>query len=231
MIKNKKTFSVIFIISLLQVCCLYIEEPNPPPLQDENSESGYTYDEIEYFTEIALGTEYGNNTQVIIKWNSDIRIKVNGYPNENDLKALNQVVSDINEITSDKINVSIVETNQNININFVPLSEFSICNAEPGNYGYFNCKWRDNVIYECTICVATDDVLLKEERTHMIREEITQSLGLMNDSLKYRDSIFYQGWTQTQRYSEIDRKMIEILYSDYIKPGMGKEEVEYILRK
>ena len=228
---NKKTFSVIFIISLLQVCCLYIEEPNPPPLQDENSESGYTYDEIEYFTEIALGTEYGDNTQVIRKWNSDIRIKVNGYPNENDLKALDQVVSDINEITGDKINVSIVETNQNININFVPLSEFSICNAPPGNYGYFNCKWRDNVIYECTICVATDDVLLKEERTHMIREEITQSLGLMNDSLKYRDSIFYQGWTQTQRYLEIDRKMIEILYSDYIKPGMGKEEVEYILRK
>lgn len=231
MIKNKKIFSVVFIISLLQVCCLYIEEPKPLPLQNENSESKYTYEEIEYFTEIALGTEYGDNTQVIRKWNSDIRIKVNGNPNENDLKALDLVVSDINEITGDKINVSIVATNQNINIHFVPLSEFSICNAAPGNYGYFNCKWRDDVIYECTICVATDDVLLKEERTHMIREEITQSLGLMNDSLKYRDSIFYQGWTQTQRYSEIDRKMIEILYSDYITPGMKNEEVEYILRK
>lgn len=224
-------FSIVIIFLLSSACCLYVENPKSVPIQTKDPEPRYTDKEIEYFTEIALGTEYGNNTQAIRKWGSDIRIKINGNPNEKDLEALNQVLSDINAIIGDKIKISLVRTNQNIDINFVPVSQFSKCNAVPGNYGYFNCKWRNDVIYECNICIATDEILLQEERTHMIREEITQSLGLMKDSLKYRDSIFYQGWTQTQKYSEIDKKMIEILYSDYIRPGMRKDDVEYILRK
>ncbi len=231
MVRNKIIFPLVFFVLLLSPCCLYVEEPKPIPIEIGNSQHIYTDKEIEYFTEIALGTEYGNNTQVIRKWDSDIRIKINGNPNEKDLETLNHVISEINEIIGDKISVSIVKTNQNIDINFVPLSDFSICNAAPGNYGYFNCKWRNNVIYECNICIATENNLLQEERSHMIREELTQSLGLMRDSLKYRDSIFYEGWTQTQRYSEIDRKMIEMLYSENIRPGMRKEEIEFILRK
>ena len=224
MISNKIILSCIFILCLFFPCCSFYE-------QAENSKSDYTDNEIEYFTEIALGSEYGSNVQVIRRWDSDIKIKINGNPNEKDLQTLNQVISDINEIIGDKINLSLVDSNQNIDINFVPLSDFSICNAAPGNYGYFNCKWSNNVIYECDICIATDDVLLQEERSHMIREELTQSLGLMNDSLGYRDSIFYEEWTYTQKYLEIDKKMIEILYSDKIKPGMVKQEVESVLRK
>ena len=224
MISNKILLSCIFILCLFFPCCSFYE-------QTENSKSDYTDKEIEYFTEIALGSEYGSNVQVIRRWDSDIKIKINGNPNEKDLQTLNQVISDINEIIGDKINLSLVDSNQNIDINFVPLSDFSICNAAPGNYGYFNCKWINNVIYECDICIATDDVLLQEERSHMIREELTQSLGLMNDSLEYRDSIFYEEWTYTQKYLEIDKKMIEILYSDKIKPGMVKQEVESVLRK
>jgi len=223
-ISNKIILSCIFILCLFFPCCSFYE-------QAENSKSDYTDNEIEYFTEIALGSEYGSNVQVIRRWDSDIKIKINGNPNEKDLQTLNQVISDINEIIGDKINLSLVDSNQNIDINFVPLSDFSICNAAPGNYGYFNCKWSNNVIYECDICIATDDVLLQEERSHMIREELTQSLGLMNDSLGYRDSIFYEEWTYTQKYLEIDKKMIEILYSDKIKPGMVKQEVESVLRK
>lgn len=231
MTRNKIIFPIVILVLLSSPCCLYVEEPKPIPLETGNFQPMYTDREIEYFTEIALGTEYGNNTKAIRKWDSDIRVKINGNPSEKDLETLNQVISEINEIIGDKINVSIVNSNQNIDINFVPLSDFSICNAAPGNYGYFNCKWRNNVIFECNICIATENTLLPEERSHMIREELTQSLGLMRDSLKYRDSIFYEGWTQTQRYSEIDIKMIEILYSEKIRPGMGKEEIELILRK
>lgn len=219
---------IFFIFLFLIVGCLYIEENRTIPTQESNSK--YTESEIEYFKEIALGTEYGNNQEVIRKWNTDIRIKVNGSPNERDIQTLNRVISDLNLIIGDKINISIVSDNENININFVPLSEFSICDAVPGNWGYFNTKWKNNVIYEASICIATDKLVYQEERSHMIREELTQSLGLMKDSNKYRDSIFYQGYTATQEYSQMDIKIIEILYSDEIKPGMGKEEIELILK-
>jgi hypothetical protein len=223
-------FSPIFLLCLFSVCCLAYDETTPIPEQTQNSQR-YSDKEIEYFTEIALGAEYGNNVQVIRRWNSDIRIKINGKPNEEDMESLNQVILDINSLIGDNVYLTIVTTNQNIDINFVPLSDFSVCNAESGNYGYFNCKWRNNVIYECDICIATEDSLLQEERSHMIREELTQSLGLMRDSFRYNDSIFFEGWTQTLDYSEIDRKMIEILYLDDIRPGMSKVEVERILKK
>jgi len=223
--------SIILFILVLNICCLSFDETTPINVQNENITPKYTDKEIEYFKEIAIGTEYGGNTQLIRKWDSDIKIKINGTPNQRDLSALNMTISDINDIIGDKISVYIDESNPNINIYFVPIHDFSICNAVPGNYGYFFCKWRNNIIYECDICIATDESLLQEERSHMIREELTQSLGLMKDSLRYPDSIFYERWSYTQKYSAIDVKMNKILYSDDIKAGMRKDEVENVLRK
>ena len=45
-------------------------------------------------------------------------------------------------------------------------------------------------------------------------EELTQSLGLFNDSYKYPESIYYQGWTTTTEYAPIDVELIEMLYNE-----------------
>lgn len=55
-------------------------------------------------------------------------------------------------------------------------------------------------------------------------------MGLMSDSWKYPDSIFYQGWTATGAYSKLDRAIISILYNPKIKSGMGKKELERVLK-
>jgi hypothetical protein len=52
-----------------------------------------------------------------------------------------------------------------------------------------------------------------EGQKHLLREELTQSLGLTNDAFDYRESIFYQKWTETTEYAPIDRKLIEMLYN------------------
>ncbi|NJO03603.1 MAG: DUF2927 domain-containing protein [Bacteroidia bacterium] len=65
---------------------------------------------------------------------------------------------------------------------------------------------------------------------HLLREELTQALGLMNDSMKYRDSIFYQNFTRTNAYTEMDRELIRLLYLVQIRPGMNAAEVEEVLR-
>lgn len=52
------------------------------------------------------------------------------------------------------------------------------------------------------------------EQKHLLREELTQSLGLFNDSPKYRESIFYDGWTTTTEYSDLDREPIQMLYNE-----------------
>ena len=100
----------------------------------------------------------------------------------------------------------------------------------PTNYGFFWALWHDDnyVIYDANILISSADIT-QQERSHLIREELTQSLGLMNDSDKYNDSIFYQNWTDVIEFSEIDKTVIKLLYLKTIKPDMSKEQVLKIL--
>ena len=48
----------------------------------------------------------------------------------------------------------------------------------------------------------------------ILREEITQSLGLCNDSWKYPNSIFYQGSSTNTEFSDLDKEIIQMLYNE-----------------
>ena len=182
---------------------------------------------IDYFIEVALGAEFGDSVPVIKKWNNDIRIKINGEPTEADMQTINDIVNDLNELLYG-IKVKIVEKNENVNIAFSPESDFTSIdpNYIPTNYGFFWALWHDDnyVIYNANIMVSSADIT-QAERSHLIREELTQSLGLMNDSNIYEDSIFYQEWTDVTNYSAIDKTIIELLYLKKITAGMNKEQV------
>jgi len=192
----------------------------------------YSQNEIEYFTEIALGAEFGNAVPVIKKWTDDIRIKINGAPTTDDLQTIDAIVNDLNEIISG-IKAKVVSKNENITISFSPESDFASIDSNyvPTNYGFFWALWHDDnyVIYNASILISSAEIT-QLERSHLIREELTQSLGLMNDSNKYEDSIFYQEWTGLDNYSDIDKAVIALLYNKKILPGMTKEDVLKIIR-
>jgi len=197
----------------------------------QSNTNNFTQDEIEYFTEIALGAEFGDEIPVIKKWTENTRIKINGEPTEEDLQTINNIVGDLNELIS-AIKIKIVNKNENLTITFSPESDFTSIdpNYIPTNYGFFWALWHDDnyVIYDANILIASADIT-QQERSHLIREELTQSLGLMNDSNKYGDSIFYQEWTDVTDFSEIDKSIIKLLYHNKIKPGMSKEDVLKIM--
>jgi hypothetical protein len=52
-----------------------------------------------------------------------------------------------------------------------------------------------------------------DAQKHLLREELTQALGLSNDSYDYPESIFYQGWTETTEYTELDKDVIRMMYN------------------
>ena len=130
------------------------------------------------------------------------------------------------------IKIKIVNKNENLTITFSPESDFTSIdpNYVPTNYGFFWALWHDDnfVIYDANILISSADITQKE-RSHLIREELTQSLGLMNDSDKYNDSIFYQEWTDVTEFSELDRVAIKLLYLKKIEPGVSKEQVFKVL--
>jgi hypothetical protein len=196
-----------------------------------SNSSHFNQAEIEYFTEIALGAEFGDETPVIKKWVDDIRIKVDGEPTEEDLQTVNNIIKDLNEIIIG-IKIKLVDKKANLTITFSPESDFSSIDSNyvPTDFGFFWALWHDDnfTIYDASILISSVDITQKA-RSHLIREELTQSLGLMNDSNKYKDSVFFQEWTDIVEFSEIDRSVIKLLYINSVKPGMTKEQVRKIL--
>lgn len=197
----------------------------------QSETNNFTQEEIEYFTEIALGAEFGDEIPVIKKWTNDIRIKIIGKPTEADMQTINSIISDLNYLIGG-IKIKLIDKKGNLTITFPPENQFKAIdqNYVPTNYGFFWALWHDDnfVIYNASILVSSAGIT-QQERSHLIREELTQSLGLMNDSNKFKDSMFYQEWTDVTDYSEMDRAVIKLLYLKKIKPGMSKEQVLGVL--
>tara|TARA_B100001093_G_scaffold520464_1_gene616279 strand:+ start:7859 stop:8116 length:258 start_codon:yes stop_codon:yes gene_type:complete len=69
------------------------------------------------------------------------------------------------------------------------------------------------------------------EQKHLLREELTQSLGLARDSQKYPESIFQSAWTTTTKYTSIDSDLIRLLYHPDMRIGLTKDQVDVVLKE
>lgn len=192
---------------------------------------GYTADEIDYLQEIAFGFEYGSAPEVIRKWASNPRVQVFGNPTAEDQVVLEDVVSDLNALMGE-VQLEVVDSNPTVEIHFARESAFPgiLPSYVPGNSGYFSI-WFDgeDAIYQSVVLVSTDGVS-QEARSHIIREEVTQMLGLGKDSWTYPGSIFYQGWTTTPGYEPVDEAIIEMLYRPQLEKGLEYRPAVDILR-
>lgn len=190
----------------------------------------YSQKELDYFIEIAFGAEWKETDYPIRKWKDPIRISVFGKPTKKDWESLKDVVSDINHLQT-TVHLELVNKNPNVSIYYVPLNKFSkyVENPRPDNWGLFYYWWDRNYnIYTAKVLISTDRPT-QVERSHLIREELTQALGLTRDSWKYDNSIFYQGWTRTTKFATIDHTLIQLLYDKRIKAGMSIGEVKNAL--
>ncbi len=186
-----------------------------------------------YFLEIALGSEFGSHQSRIKKWNRDIDVRVKGQPTQDDIQTLKQVMSELSTLTRLQIRLTARE-GADIEIYFVPKSEFSQIEKhyKLGNAGFFWSWWNPltNEIYRARILISTTG-LTQQERNHLIYEELTQSLGLMKDSNRYADSIFYRPWSRITSFSEMDKAVIELLYHQAIRLGMNRKKVIKVLEE
>jgi hypothetical protein len=200
----------------------------PAAIAPVSSASRISQEQINYFLEVALGSEFRNDANPTIhKWSGDIRIQYFGDPTVEDLATLDSVIREVNELAQGSINLQIVSSEPNLTIRFVPESEFK--RYEPGyvptNYGFFMTRWDTTGTIRSANVLITSENVTQRERSHLIREELTQSLGLMRDSYKYSNSVFYQPWTDVTQYADIDRTLIRLLYSPNIQAGMTQTQV------
>jgi hypothetical protein len=198
--------------------------------EDESSPLQSNAEAIDYLSEAGFGVEYGSSAPLLHRWADDVRIKVYGAPTDADINALNQIVAELNQLVS-RVTLSITEGESEIEMYFAPESRFAVIEPQyiPVNLGFFRVWWnRQGAIYQARILIASEGVT-QQERAHLIREELTQSLGLFRDSWRYPESIFYQGWTATNEYAPIDRTAISLLYSPQLRPGLTQSQARAVL--
>jgi len=215
--------AAVVMLAIALPAAAYFQPAGPVPADTEFDQQARA---MEYLSEIGFGVEYGSAAPVIHKWTQDVRIEVHGSPTEADLQTLEQVVSELNAMVGE-INLELVDEAANLEIYFSPESNFSGIEPTyvPTNLGFFRV-WFDEegVIQQGRVLIASEGTS-QAERTHLIREELTQSLGLFKDSWEYSDSIFYEGWTTTDKYGALDEATIRLLYQPQLEPGMNLSQV------
>ncbi|NLG36947.1 MAG: DUF2927 domain-containing protein [Clostridiales bacterium] len=186
-----------------------------------------------YLSQIAFSSEYGGSASSegkVRKWEQPILIQVSGSPTDEDLVTLDSHIEALGMIPG-MPDIRRVASGGSVEMYFVPLSgmAYAIPGYVEGNWGYFQVWWDSGMRIEKALVGITTDVTTQEQRNHLILEEVTQMLGLMQDSDLYEDSIFYAPWTETQALSELDWQTLYLLYRPDIRAGMTWDEVIAVL--
>ncbi|MEZ4226500.1 MAG: DUF2927 domain-containing protein [Polyangiaceae bacterium] len=180
--------------------------------------------------EVTLGPEFGGSGKVCSRWATSPTLSVM-QGDASVRQDLVDLVPILNGLLANSGTQLELVTDQNdaadIKVYYAPLASFDSIAANngfpyvQGNWGYFYTFW--NGAHEITrgyVMLATDK-LSGDTLRHFTFEEVTQVLGLSNDSAYFADSIFYangaNGGSATE-LSALDEQLVTFFYS-HVQPG------------
>ena len=190
---------------------------------------------INYFVSVALGTEYGPGFKISRKWHSDMRLFVEGSDFEDLLEELDQIILDINELTTDEFQITLVDHKSEANFIAFIGTKKDYNKAYPGaseivneNDGIFRIEMDDFEIIGGSLFVNSE-LLFLDLKKHLLREELTQSLGFGNDIPYYPNSIFYEQPSRVTSYNINDKEIIRLLYHPQMIAGLSESTVRSVM--
>jgi hypothetical protein len=213
---NYKLRQLVIIILLLAPSATYAMELTNKRITD-------------YFKEVVYGSEYSENIAVVRRWTSNINVYTVGAAPEYLIMELDEILDELNDLikplkikrvnSHDKANLTLFLGRGDEYIRIEPRAKTHVIH----NYGLFWVDWdKNNSLVKGSVYVDIYRAKSPRLQKHLLREELTQALGIMRDSYTYKDSIFYQKNSLVTSYSELDKAVIKRLYSPKIKPGHKK---------
>ena len=213
----------------------------------------YTDDEIAYFKEIAFGLDpqvvnagldpdlvreivesrLAGHADRIGKWDDgEIGYYVAGSPTASDLVEVESIVSRLDflipvlrfralELSEAELDVSMFIVFAGENDDLLE----GVVASDRLKFGGLAVIGGDSFAIEKALIIINSD-LPENVRRRAIVEEITQALGLRDDSWWYPDSRFYQGGSVNYGLADIDVALIRLLYDPRIESGMTIEDLE-----
>ena len=223
------TFFLLLLVSGLMFGCENTPssspEPDAPegdPLDGERINRFFTNDEIRYFLEIAIGdtTEpkdyfypdiyfYPN----IVKWNEDVRIELQGEISSEDSLVIQSTVNELNRLIT-PINFKLATGLTNLKLEFLPDSL-----EVP-----YLWKYEKSNNYNGSGVLRISAPVSSGFRAYGIQKGLAGAMGLLHESPRYPESIFYNGLFDGYGYAAIDRIIIQILYAPEITTGMDWDQ-------
>jgi hypothetical protein len=191
-------------------------------VKDNDLEYNHTSEEIQYFNEVVLKSEYKSEIKENPnRYHKNVLIYLDGNPNQIMINEVKKVVGDLNDLI-DPISIGItnVKSESCITMYFGDINVFRSTNPDCKQIqtknlpGYVKTKSNDGKIKSGKIFINLDKLGNTDKLRHVIREELTQSFGLMNDTYTYSNSIFYEGESYVTEYSEMDKTIIKMLYNE-----------------
>jgi hypothetical protein len=181
---------------------------------------------LSYYNKIAFYSEFDSvKYDAPKKWKNNIVIYIDVDKNEIKKSSWNEILTrevikishEINNL-SNTIKLSVTNDSTKANLFIYIGSSEHILNSQPNIFS----RIFDEGIGGATVVSNSNEIIRGfnyvdysrmsniSTAKHIVREELTQSLGLLNDTWDYEDSIFYQGWTRTQKYSDLDIEIIKL---------------------
>lgn len=173
----------------------------------------------DYYNEITSGSELGVS-KTKVKFCKDVKIYVYGEKNDTLIQELNKIISELNELI-ESVNIEITTDSLIANLKLYIGSIDYLCSVSNRKsnielsriaQGFFKIYPNDGCLNASSVFVNTELTKGMERKKHVLREELTQSLGFGNDSYKYTNSIFYELYSNVTEYSELDKAIIKKHY-------------------
>jgi hypothetical protein len=183
-----------------------------PDLSKVDEETAYYFNQITRYSE---NSPYSEGP--IYKWNKNIQVYLYGNFSKNNKQQVIKVIKELNRLIYPR-KITLVKNAKRAN-SFMYFGSLESNNQNSlsgqklhGKYfGHFHILSFHQEIQRSYIFINTADTSPKRQK-HIIREELTQSLGFINDSYDYPESIFYQEYSDNDFFSELDQRVIRLLY-------------------
>lgn len=188
------------------------------------------------FVDVAFNPEFGEQNSRIKKWAENVRVFIKNPEQTLLVEEFEKIREEINKLTS-SVQMERVEDESEANFIIFFSRQNEYARFEPnaksylaGNFGFFWTYWNSkNEITRASMYVDIFRTKDASCQKHLLREELTQAMGLMNDTDRYESSIFYSRWTCTSTYSKRDEEVLRLFLSKEIKPGMSLGQVKKLL--
>lgn len=200
---------------------------------------------IDSFLTIALQREHGPDAAVLNKWQSPILFYIDDRTADKQLHArmVKQQLQHLASITG--LQITAAANPEQANLNIIFSTETQLDKELQSDLGVHNKAFRQKILLGSVclgrIAVNADGSIAKAQalipvdraRAHAklmacVVEELTQVLGLANDSTRVYPSIFNDR-SFNDFLSGLDFLLLKILYHPVLKAGMNKNQVQQLV--